>query len=290
MSEVAAFVVSFSRDDLVYLAAAAQVDRNGIAWFDLDTSSVRISVLGDQLGLVRSLDATVTTGTTPPPVDGFGIPTAELPSVVKQAVKERWASLDIEVTSHHHTGTVVQDRAILTGGIPLEDGLFAGLLDEDEDDPNRSDVTLCWQRPDVLNQLAPANGGVTFRLAVLRECLVTADKLTAGTAGNPQYEVLEFADGIAHAGALNLRFCIEAPDLKDVALHLHRAQLRPLVALLERFDPRASHRVATTNQHHVFTDDLTTIYAAIPAARPAQQAGDILAGRPNTEAVILGHP
>ena len=91
-------------------------------------------------------------------------------------------------------------------------------------------------------------------------------------------------DGIAHAAALNLRFCIDAPNLKGITLRLHHLQLRPLAALFERFELLANPRVGTTSGYHVFTDDLTTLYATIPGARPLQQAGEMLSNRPNTEA------
>ena len=286
MSETTSFVVSFTRDDLPYLAAAVRLDRKAIAWFDLDGSSLRLSVLGAQLSMVRPLRATITGDTSELPVSGFGIPAAELPSVMLTAKKQKWTSIALDITPHHHTGTIVQDRTVLTGGIALEDGLFEGILEEDEEDLAQSHVTLSWERPKELDGLTLPDNPSAIQVTALRECLATADKLVVANAGNPQYEVLEVTDGLAHAATLNLRFCIETPALKGLDLRLHRAQLLPLALLFDRFDVMAGARFATTVQHHVFTDGLTTLYAAIPSASPPQQGNHVLAGRPNTEAVI----
>ena len=200
MSDLPAFVVSFPRDDLPYLAAAAQVDRKGIAWFDLDTSGVRLSVIGEQLGLVRPLSATLSIPAGDLPVTGFGVATAHLPSVIRKAAKETWRTLALEITPNHDTGTVVQDRTSLTGGIPLEASLFAGLLEEDANDLDRSDVNLSWDRPLVLDRLGLPTDAINFHLATMRECLTTATKLMPGNAENPQLAGQERRDRLLVGG------------------------------------------------------------------------------------------
>jgi hypothetical protein len=116
--DVANCLVRFPRGDFPYLAATAVVARSGTAWFEINATGVRLAVMGNELGLVRQLGATVSNGVSNPPISGFGIAAAELPSVVQKAIKERWASLDINVRPQDDTATVVQDGKVLTGGTP----------------------------------------------------------------------------------------------------------------------------------------------------------------------------
>ena len=262
MSETTSFVVHFARNDLPYLGAAALIDRKAIAWFDLDGSTVRLCVAGSHLGMTRPLRATVTNAGSGTPVPGFGIPAAELPSIVRTALRQGWVTAELNVTPDHDTGKFVQDRTVLTGGIPLEASLFDGILFEDEDEPNRPFVTTHWDRPEALDQLGPPSAGTPFNLATLRECLLTADKLIAANPDSPRFGVLELTNGFASAGTLNLRFCIEAPGLAGTDLRLHQAQLRPLAVLLDRFNAEGATHVATSHQH-IFTDGLTSLYATI---------------------------
>jgi hypothetical protein len=287
MNDVADFLVSFPRSEFPYLAAAAVVARTGIAWFDLDaTAGVRLSARGNELGLVRQLHATASNGASNLPVCGFGIAAAELPSVVRKASKERWTCLDIIVAPQANTATVAQDRIVLTGGFPPELNLFEGLMELDDDQLDATDLTLSLQRPSTLDGLTTGEGDTIIHVGSLRECLAAAAKLIPTDSKQPHYEILEFADGLAHGGSLNLRFCLEAPFLKGIDLRFSRSQVGPLAHLLASFDPLSSHHLTVSRRHYIFTDSHTKLYATIPTQRHPQPPTAVLSNRPNTEAQV----
>jgi hypothetical protein len=108
------FVVSFPPEDFPYLATAAVVNRAGLAWFEVGPRDIRLSALGDDLGLARAMGAEIPWLAPDHPPFGFGVLAAELPSVVTKAVKERWSKIEIGLASiwrgRCHPGPVGPDR------------------------------------------------------------------------------------------------------------------------------------------------------------------------------------
>ncbi len=286
MNDVASFVVSFPRADFPFLAAAAVVARTGTAWFDLTDRGVCLSAVGNELGLVRQLGATIPNGVSQLPISGFGVAAAELPSVVKKANKEGWTSLDIKVTPKDDTATVKQDRIVLTDGTPPELNLFEGLLDLNDDQLDTMELSLNTHRPSELDSLLSREVETKIHVPAFRECLTLAEKLLLNDSKQEQYQLLEFADGIAHGGSLNLRFFIEVPSLKGINLRLRRSQARPLGELLASFELLQPHHLTTGQQHHIFTDSFTKLYATIPDQRHRHSPTSMSSNRPNTEVRI----